>query len=59
MRNNSCCVYLEEDARRALYKYLMDLERSGEAMEHEAELCEDVETVSEFTYLSDRVSGGG
>ena len=28
-------------------------------MEHEVKLCDEVETVSEFTYLSDRVSAGG
>ena len=31
----------------------------GEAMEQEVKLCDEVETVSEFTYLSDRVSAGG
>ena len=28
-------------------------------MEHEVKLCVEVETVSEFTYLGDRVSAGG
>ena len=31
----------------------------GEAVEQEEKLCDEVETVSEFTYLGDRVSGGG
>ena len=28
-------------------------------MEQELKLCDEVETVSEFTYLGDRVSAGG
>ena len=28
-------------------------------MEHEVKLCDEVETVGEFTYLCDRVSTGG
>ena len=28
-------------------------------MEQEEKLCDEVETVSEFTYLGDRVSAGG
>ena len=28
-------------------------------MEQEVELCDEIETVSEFTYHSDRVSDGG
>ena len=28
-------------------------------MEQEVKLCDEVETVSEFTYLGDRVSAGG
>ena len=28
-------------------------------MEQEIKLCDEVETVSEFTYLGDRVSAGG
>ena len=28
-------------------------------MEQEVKLCDDVETVSEFTYLGDRMSAGG
>ena len=31
----------------------------GEAVEHEETLFDEVETVSEFTYLGDRVSVGG
>ena len=31
----------------------------GETVEQEDKLCDDVETVSEFTYLGDRVSAGG
>ena len=31
----------------------------GEAVEQEVKLCDEVETVSEFTYLGDRVSTGG
>ena len=31
----------------------------GEAVEQEVKLCNEVETVSEFTYLGDRVSAGG
>ena len=31
----------------------------GEAVEQEERLCEEVETVGEFTYLGDRVSAGG
>ena len=31
----------------------------GEAVEQEEKLCDEVETVSEFTYLGDRVSAGG
>ena len=31
----------------------------GEAVEPEEMLCDEVETVREFTYLSDRVSAGG
>ena len=27
-------------------------------MEQEGKLCDEVETVNEFTYLGDRVSGG-
>ena len=30
----------------------------GEAVEQEEKLCDEVETVSEFTYLGDRVSAG-
>ena len=30
----------------------------GEAVEQEVRLCDEVETVREFTYLGDRVSGG-
>ena len=28
-------------------------------MEHEVKLCDEVETVSKFTYLGNRVSAGG
>ena len=28
-------------------------------MEQEVKICDEVETVIEFTYLGDRVSGGG
>ena len=31
----------------------------GEAVEQEVKLCDEVETVSDFTYLGDRVSAGG
>ena len=31
----------------------------GEAVEQEEKLCDDVKTVSEFTYLGDMVSAGG
>ena len=31
----------------------------GESVEQEEKLCDDVETVWGFTYLGDRVSGGG
>ena len=31
----------------------------GEAVEQEGKLCDEVETVREFTYLGDRVSTGG
>ena len=31
----------------------------GEAVEHEETLCDEMETVSECTYLGDRVSAGG
>ena len=31
-------------------------EENGEAVEQEEKLCDDVETVQEFTYLGDRVS---
>ena len=31
----------------------------GEAVEQEAKLCDEVETVREFTYLGARVSAGG
>ena len=31
----------------------------GEAVEQEERLCDDVETVREFTYLGERVSTGG
>ena len=31
----------------------------GEAVEQEEKLCDEVETVREFTYLGDRVSAGG
>ena len=31
----------------------------GEAVEQEEMLCDEVETVMEFTYLGDRVSEGG
>ena len=31
----------------------------GEAVEEEEKLCDEVETVQEFTYLGDRVSAGG
>ena len=31
----------------------------GEAVQQEVKLCDEVKTVSEFTYLSDRVSAGG
>ena len=31
----------------------------GEAVEQEVKLCDEVETVSEFTYLGDRVSPSG
>ena len=31
----------------------------GEAVEQEVKICDEVETVSEFTYLGDRVSVGG
>ena len=31
----------------------------GEAVEQEGELCKEVETVREFTYLGDRVSAVG
>ena len=31
----------------------------GEAVEQEERLCDEVETVREFTYLGDRVSTGG
>ena len=34
-------------------------ESIGEAVEQEVKLCDEVETVSEFTYLGDRVSAGG
>ena len=30
----------------------------GEAVEQEIKLCDEVETVSEFTFLGDRVGGG-
>ena len=30
----------------------------GEAVEQEEKLCDGVETVRQFTYLGDRVSGG-
>ena len=30
----------------------------GEAMEQDEKLCDEVETVGEFTYLGDRVSAG-
>ena len=31
----------------------------GEAVEQEVKICDEVEIVSEFTYLGDRVSVGG
>ena len=31
----------------------------GEAVEQEVKLCDEVETVSEFTYLGVRVGAGG
>ena len=31
----------------------------GEVVEQEEQLCNDMETVRELTYLSDRVSAGG
>ena len=31
----------------------------GEAVEQEVKLCDEVETVSDFTHLGDRVSAGG
>ena len=31
----------------------------GEAVEQEKKLCDEVETVREFTYLGDRVNAGG
>ena len=31
----------------------------GEAVEQEENLCDEVETVSEFTYLGERVSASG
>ena len=31
----------------------------GEAVEQEEKLCDEVESVSEFTYVGDRVSAGG
>ena len=31
----------------------------GEAVEQEVKLCDEVETVGEFTYLGDRVCAGG
>ena len=31
----------------------------GEVVEQEERLCDEVETVREFTYLGDRVSAGG
>ena len=31
----------------------------GEAVEQDEKLCDEVETVREFTYLGDRVSAGG
>ena len=31
---------------------------TGEAVEHEEKLCDEVETVREFMYLGDRVSVG-
>ena len=31
----------------------------GEALEYEKKLCDEVETIREFTYLDDRVSAGG
>ena len=31
----------------------------GEAVEQEVKLCDEVETVAEFTYLDDRVSADG
>ena len=34
-------------------------ENIGESVEHEEKLCDEVETVSVFTYLGDRVSAGG
>ena len=34
-------------------------ENAGEAVRHEEKLCNEVETVREFTYLDDRVRAGG
>ena len=34
-------------------------ENIGEAVEQEEKFCDEVETLSEFTYLGDRVSAGG
>ena len=34
-------------------------ENIGEAVEQDEKLCNEVETVREFTYLGDRVSAGG
>ena len=31
----------------------------GETLEQEEKLCDEVETVREFSYLGDRVSAGG
>ena len=47
-----CKVFINVACR--IYK-----ENIGEAVEQEEKLCDEVETVREFTYLGDRVSAGG
>ena len=40
-------------------KVVSNVKRILEAVKQEEKLCDDVETVRQFTYLGDRMSAGG
>ena len=50
--NGDCKVFKEFSCRKCEGNI-------GEAVEQDEKLCDEVETVLEFTYLGDRVSAGG